>query len=105
MKRLAALALALCLAVPSYAKVLVVTSPNTFDPVTDVGSFIATEERYSHVASTLSSLGIDYDVISCRSLNAKTEFFRTGTVVYDFGTPAARAVSYSAIIQIGRAHV
>ena len=97
MKRLAALALALCLAVPSYAKVLVVTSPNTYAPdfaSVSQGEFIATEERYSHVVSTLSSLGIDYDVMSCRSLNAKTEFFRTGTVVYDFGTP-----------EIGRAHV
>lgn len=103
MKRLAALALALCLAAPAYAKVLVVTSTNTVAPEADPGAFLASEERYSHVASTLSSLGIDYDVMSSRSLNAKTEFFRTGTVVYDFGTPAARAVSYSAIIHVGSA--
>ena len=102
MKRVAALLLALCLAFDASAKVLVVGTRAYTASDVDGTIYNASQERISHITSTLASLGVDYDVLSGSSQDAKTEFFRTGTVVYGFGTPAARAVSYSAIIHVGQ---
>jgi hypothetical protein len=99
--RLVALVMALCLATDAYSKVLVVSARNAFNPTDNSAEFMAVDERFNHVVSTLQSLGVDYDIMPGTSLDAKTEFFRTGTVVYGFGTPAARPVRYSAIIHVG----
>ena len=78
------------------AKLLVVTGLGP-EPTLDQASYDAMHNRVNMaVLSTLDQFGVDYKIATPNA--AKTEFIRTGNMVWNFGTPSAYTESFDAVL-------
>lgn len=91
-------ALLAAMATTCYAKVLVVVNAEPDDTAYPEGYRGMQNRMNMAILSTLDQFGVDYKVVPASS--AKTEFLRTGQMVWNFGTAAAVAEQFDGVISL-----
>lgn len=99
MKRLVAAAAALLIAASTVDARVLVTYQRAYAPssVTNTATTRAQEDKHiSIVTGLLDRLGVDYAMVPPEAM--RTEFARTGVMVWGYGTAGAKAESFNSVI-------